>query len=847
LPTDVTVAHSLRISPGRRLLRPLAMDHFDYDLYEELGVETSCTEADVRSAYKKKALIHHPDRNGGVQSDEFLRLKQAYDVLVDGDKRRNYDAFHSSGEFRRDGKPLSAKEAAWLVDQQKRSWGVKEIHPFAVCILCDSCPCPADGVCDGCGMTYCQLCVRKMHCRGGMQPHYPLKSSTKFSEDLAKKGREMEREHKLLKGNSNQWLMHEADFLHERDVYRGRSKRDAPELVWYWAWGQTRYTVHLAMWLASEELDADVAFSVTDEGRQRIEVTPNNEPKLLDRIFAYEVNTSRAGEAFTYPEMHCMTFCMLKANPGQRWRRLFDGDSEGLRELPLGEPPHSVSEVQVDGFKPVEHYRVAGRKETESEWYEVSVNVPIPEACERKHVRVELEGTRLAVRVAGWMEWERKLQQRSIRWEDKHESRTHIDMQNSTWLLTRDEERDFKCVQFVLSEWQEGANKNQAWDVKKQLEADRSKLLLEDADPYHMYDLVEAEMYLRAGAVFKPRSKVREKAIELVEQMEKQMEKQYGAEDTGWRESPFADAWEDDADLQLGQRQLVVRDEEGGEVEEAAEWWAAAEREEKEMWNMDVEEQEEQLVLQREASVKTNKEQQDRAAAAAAARKEEEEHERNVRRKEQLLKNRELALRLKAEMAEEMAQEGGGSDGALLAAQKIKEAEEKIAARIGVEQAREAAASAARANPLPPKKIEQPVAEKVGAVDVTGSDATSMTGDGGGEGEAAQPTRTASLAKCGWYFEDASDEVVKVTVPLEAACDGQALPKEGCVDCTFGEFTFRLHATLGSTRHVLDVGELLHRIDPKASTIKVRPKTKKVIVELRKAEGAKPWRKLTAT
>ena len=54
----------------------------------------------------------------------------------------------------------------------------------------------------------------------------------------------------------------------------------------------------------------------------------------------------------TFGFMHCMSFVMLKAHPGQRWRRLFDGDSEGFRELPLAEPPHSVSEAPVDGFKP---------------------------------------------------------------------------------------------------------------------------------------------------------------------------------------------------------------------------------------------------------------------------------------------------------------------------------------------------------------------------------------------------------------------------------------------------------------------------------------------------------------
>ena len=245
------------------------MESFDFDLYEELGLKPSCNEQDVRQAYKKKALVHHPDRNGGQQSEEFLRLKQAYDILVDTAKRQNYDAYHHTGEFKRDGRPLSAKEAAWLVDQQKRSWGVKEIHPFAVCILCDSCPCPADGVCSGCGMTYCQLCVRKMHCRGGMTPHYPLKSSTAFSEKLKKDGIEKEREHRLLKGNSNQWLMHDEEFRHQRDVYKVRAKNGDAQMCHYWAWGQTRYTVHLAMWLASEDCDADIQFSVTDEVRRR--------------------------------------------------------------------------------------------------------------------------------------------------------------------------------------------------------------------------------------------------------------------------------------------------------------------------------------------------------------------------------------------------------------------------------------------------------------------------------------------------------------------------------------------------------------------------------------------------
>ena len=61
-----------------------------------------------------------------------------------------------------------------------------------------------------------------------------------------------------------------------------------------------------------------------------------------------------------------------------------------------------------------------------------------------------------------------------------------------------------------------------------------------------------------------------------VQEMEKQME----ASGEQARDAPFADAWEEDNDEDYTGRnesQIVVRDEDGGEVEEAAAWWAAAE------------------------------------------------------------------------------------------------------------------------------------------------------------------------------------------------------------------------------------------------------------------------------
>ena len=106
------------------------------------------------------------------------------------------------------------------------------------------------------------------------------------------------------------------------------------------------------------------------------------------------------------------------------------------------------------------------------------------------------------------------------------------------------------------------------------------RMLCEDADPYHLYDLVEAEMFLRAGAVrfpararghlllpitctrarpapslaadaapcyqvFKRRSKLSEHALKLIEEMERHEERE-GRPKSGLTEAPFGDMWEEE-------------------------------------------------------------------------------------------------------------------------------------------------------------------------------------------------------------------------------------------------------------------------------------------------------------
>ncbi|HEY8665320.1 MAG TPA: DnaJ domain-containing protein, partial [Tepidisphaeraceae bacterium] len=65
------------------------------DYYEVLGVPRTATQDEIRKAHRKLARQHHPDMNKGNKASEekFKEVQEAYDVLSDEQKRRNYDQF----------------------------------------------------------------------------------------------------------------------------------------------------------------------------------------------------------------------------------------------------------------------------------------------------------------------------------------------------------------------------------------------------------------------------------------------------------------------------------------------------------------------------------------------------------------------------------------------------------------------------------------------------------------------------------------------------------------------------------------------------------------------------------
>src|SRR4051794_21111385 len=71
------------------------------DYYTVIGVPASATQEEIKKAYRKLAAKHHPDKNQNdpKAADRFKEISEAYQVLGDADKRKQYDQMRQLGAF----------------------------------------------------------------------------------------------------------------------------------------------------------------------------------------------------------------------------------------------------------------------------------------------------------------------------------------------------------------------------------------------------------------------------------------------------------------------------------------------------------------------------------------------------------------------------------------------------------------------------------------------------------------------------------------------------------------------------------------------------------------------------
>lgn len=72
------------------------------DYYKILGVPGNATQLQIKKAYRKLAMQYHPDRNPGKEkesSERFKEINEAFGVLGDPEKRKQYDRFGTVGDI----------------------------------------------------------------------------------------------------------------------------------------------------------------------------------------------------------------------------------------------------------------------------------------------------------------------------------------------------------------------------------------------------------------------------------------------------------------------------------------------------------------------------------------------------------------------------------------------------------------------------------------------------------------------------------------------------------------------------------------------------------------------------
>jgi len=76
-----------------------ALAEFKENYYKTLGVEKTATTKEIKRAFRKLAVKYHPDKNKEKDAEEkFRKIAEAYSILSDKKKRKQYDQFGHSNE-----------------------------------------------------------------------------------------------------------------------------------------------------------------------------------------------------------------------------------------------------------------------------------------------------------------------------------------------------------------------------------------------------------------------------------------------------------------------------------------------------------------------------------------------------------------------------------------------------------------------------------------------------------------------------------------------------------------------------------------------------------------------------
>ena len=76
------------------------------DYYKILNISNNASQKEIKQSWRKLSMIHHPDRNNGVDTELYKNINAAYDILSDSEKRKQYDMEQSVPSFLKNNGPF---------------------------------------------------------------------------------------------------------------------------------------------------------------------------------------------------------------------------------------------------------------------------------------------------------------------------------------------------------------------------------------------------------------------------------------------------------------------------------------------------------------------------------------------------------------------------------------------------------------------------------------------------------------------------------------------------------------------------------------------------------------------
>jgi curved DNA-binding protein CbpA/HSP20 family molecular chaperone IbpA len=475
--------------------------------YDVLGLERNASADDVRRAYRSKARLHHPDKAGG-DAETFAKVKKAYDVLGDPDRRKVYDEWQRNVEFRHVRGVASRFEGGedLMLDEFEKYLNNEglEIDPKTqLVVVCEVCSRPATTVCWTCKMHICEFCTLKRHWKDGFGLHWPL--INKPGHMLEQLGRK-EMEKKRIE-DAKRLELEDPNFRNDHDLKEIRCFKDAAyemlqdlgeeakftydlRMAKYYMWAQTSCHVYLVVHIPTGYQDKEVYFECTPHG---VKLQPENSPPVIHRVFDEGISSEFPIQVRRSDDRRIFTAALPKGTPGKMWKRLFRGDPDGSRCL---EPLYSTAEDKDN----------------------VILEFLVPFWIEPEDVKVDIGSHQLQVSVRN------ELSVCKTYWRNVEEERKNpkeyqvVDVYESMWSLdeeTDEQGEDCKCIMVNLvrppltqSEklWKKGKRVD---NLNTERFGDRLKkgfrFFVDDEDEFQLEGLLQALCFLETGSAYVPK------------------------------------------------------------------------------------------------------------------------------------------------------------------------------------------------------------------------------------------------------------------------------------------------------------------------------------------------------